>query len=105
MGLAPEAVSEQTHGCPHKQCVGPQSAADMGWESAWAPPALASQGQGSRCRETEKHTPQGYRASLAARMVKSLPAMLETWVRSLDQEDPLVKDMATHSSILPWEIP
>ena len=38
-------------------------------------------------------------------MVKSLPAMLETWVWSLDQEDPLVKDKATHSSILPWEIP
>ena len=38
-------------------------------------------------------------------MVKSLPAMRETWVRSLDQEDPLEKDMATHSSILAWEIP
>ena len=40
-----------------------------------------------------------------AQMVKSLPAMRETWVRSLDQEDPLEKDMATHSSILAWEIP
>ena len=38
-------------------------------------------------------------------MVKSLPAMRETWVRSLDQEDPLEKDMAIHSSILAWEIP
>ena len=38
-------------------------------------------------------------------MVKCLPAMRETWVRSLDQEDPLEKEMATHSSILAWKIP
>ena len=37
-------------------------------------------------------------------MVKSLLAMQETWVRSLDQEDPLEKEMATHSSILVWKI-
>ena len=38
-------------------------------------------------------------------MVKSLPAVWETWVWSLDQEDPLEKEMATHSSILAWKIP
>ena len=38
-------------------------------------------------------------------MVKCLPAMRETWVRSLGQEDPLEKGMATHSSILAWRIP
>ena len=38
------------------------------------------------------------------RMVKSLPATQETWVRSLSQEDPLEKGMATHSSFLAWEI-
>ena len=38
-------------------------------------------------------------------MVKHLPAMQETCVQSLDQEDPLEKEMATHSSILAWEIP
>ena len=38
-------------------------------------------------------------------MVKSLPAMRETRVRSLGQEDPLEKEMATHSSILAWKIP
>ena len=38
-------------------------------------------------------------------MVKNLPAMQEPWVRSLGQEDPLVKGMATHSSILAWRIP
>ena len=38
-------------------------------------------------------------------MVKNLPAKQETRVQSLDQEDPLEKGMATHSSILAWEIP
>ena len=38
-------------------------------------------------------------------MVKNLPAMQETWVQSLDQEDPLEKGIATHSSILAWRIP
>ena len=40
-----------------------------------------------------------------AQMVKSLPMVQETWVRSLDQEDPLEKEMATHPSILAWRIP
>ena len=44
-------------------------------------------------------------ASLIAQSVKNLPAMQETRVLSLGQEDPLEKDMATHSSILAWEIP
>ena len=38
-------------------------------------------------------------------MVKCLPAMWETWVQSLGPEDPLEKEMATHSSILAWKIP
>ena len=37
-------------------------------------------------------------------MVMRLPAMRETWVRSLGQEDPLEKEMATHSCILAWKI-
>ena len=44
-------------------------------------------------------------ASLVAQTVKNLPAMRETWVRSLGWEDPLQEDMATHSSILAWRIP
>ena len=44
-------------------------------------------------------------ASLVAQMLKNLPAMQETRVRSLDWEDPLEKGMATHSSILAWKIP
>ena len=38
-------------------------------------------------------------------IVKNLPAMQETWVQSLDWDDPLEKGMATHSSTLAWEIP
>ena len=38
-------------------------------------------------------------------MVKNLPAMQETWVRSLGREDPLEKRMSTHSSIPAWRIP
>ena len=45
------------------------------------------------------------RASLVAQRVKRLPAVRETWVRSLGQEDPLEKEMATNSSILAWRIP
>ena len=44
-------------------------------------------------------------ASLVAQLVKNLPAMWETCVRSLGQEDPLEKEKATHSSILAWRIP
>ena len=44
-------------------------------------------------------------ASLVAQIVKHLPVMLETWVRSLGQEDILEKETATHSSTLAWKIP
>ena len=44
-------------------------------------------------------------ASLVAQLVKNLPAMQERWVQSLVQEDPLEKEMATHSSTLAWRIP
>ena len=44
-------------------------------------------------------------ASLVAHLVKNLPAMQETWVRSLGWDDPLEKEMAIHSSTLAWKIP
>ena len=46
-----------------------------------------------------------FRVSLVAQMVKSLPAIQETWVQSLGWEDHLEKEMATYSSILAWTIP
>ena len=50
-------------------------------------------------------TSHDYGASLVAQMVKKFPAVQETQVRSLGQEDPLEKGMATDSSILAWRIP
>ena len=50
-------------------------------------------------------SPRLIRASMVAETVKNLPAMQETWVPSLGQEDPLEERMATHSSILAWRIP
>ena len=44
-------------------------------------------------------------ASLVGQIVEKLPAMQETWVQSLGQEDPLEKEMTTHSNILAWRIP
>ena len=44
-------------------------------------------------------------ASLVAQVVKNLPAMQETWVRSLGWEDPLEKEMSIHSSTIAWKIP
>ena len=49
--------------------------------------------------------PHSSKASPIAQSVKNLPAMQETQVRFLGQEDFLEKEMATHSSILPWRIP
>ena len=43
--------------------------------------------------------------TLVAQSVKNLPAMQETWVQSPGREDPLEKEMATHSSILAWRMP
>ena len=44
-------------------------------------------------------------ASLVVQLGKNLPAMQETWLKSLGWEDPLEEGMATHSSLLAWRIP
>ena len=49
--------------------------------------------------------PDVHRASPAAQLGKNPPAMPEAWARSLGQEDPLEKEIATHSSVLAWRIP
>ena len=48
---------------------------------------------------------QGLLTLLVAQLVKNLPAMWETWIRSLGWKDPLEEGMATHSSTLAWRIP
>ena len=45
------------------------------------------------------------RTSLVAQTVRHLPTMWDNWVGSLSQEDPLEKEIATHSSTLAWKIP
>ena len=62
-------------------------------------------GLGSSPGEGIGYPLQYFWASLVVQMVKSLPAVLETWVRSLGWEDPLKEGMATHSSVLAWQIP
>ena len=56
-------------------------------------------------RPKKKVKQKQYRASLVAQMVKNLPTRQEIWVQFLGQEDPLEKEIATHSSILAWRIP
>ena len=62
-------------------------------------------GLGRSSGEDKRYSLLYSRASLVAQMVKNLPAMLETRVGSLGQEDPLEREMATHSSVLAWRIP
>ena len=53
----------------------------------------------------EKYINTPIMASLVTQRLKRLPAMRETWVRSLGRKDPLEKEMAAHSNILAWIIP
>ena len=62
-------------------------------------------GSGRSTREEIGYPLQYSWASLVTQLVKNLPAMWETWVRSLGWEDPLEKGKVTHSSILAWSIP
>ena len=55
-------------------------------------------------KEALEMTVLGIERGLVAQTVKSLPAVRETWVQSLGQEDPLEKKMVTYSSILAWRI-
>ena len=54
---------------------------------------------------TESDTTEATQQQRQQQTVKNLPAMQETWVRSLHGKDPLEEGMATHSSILAWRIP
>ena len=84
-------------GFPHSS-VGKESACNAG------DPCLIP-GSGIFAGERIGYPLQYSWAFLMAQLVKNLPAMQETWVRSLSWEDPMEKGKATHSSILPWRIP
>ena len=78
--------------------VGKESTSNAG-DSSWIPGSGRSSGEGIG------YPLQYSWAFLVVQTVKNLPAMEETWVRSLGWEDPLEKGMVTHSSILAWRIP
>ena len=69
------------------------------------------EGNGNPLQYSFRHSPpkkaaqRNIWASLVAQRLKRLPAMWETWVQSLGWEDPMEKEMATHSSTLAWKIP
>ena len=91
----PDVIASQ--GFPHSS-VGKESACNAG--------DLSSIPESGRSPGERIGYPLQYSwASLVAQSVKNLPAMRETWVRSLGLEDPLEEGMATHSSILAWRIP
>ena len=86
----------------------------MHWRRKWQPTPVflpgESQGWGSLvgCHlwgRTESDTTEVTQQHQIAKMVKNLPAMQETWIQPLGQEDSLEKEMATHSSVLAWRIP
>ena len=68
-------------------------------------PGVLGDQAGGRPGDLVERALGGLRASVVAQMVKNLPTMQETWVRSLGWEDPVEKETATHSSILAWRIP
>ena len=73
---------------------------------AWRIPGTGEPGGlPSRGSQRIGHNWSNLAASAVAQMVKNLPTMLETWIWSLGQEDPLEKGMAGHSNILAWRIP
>ena len=61
--------------------------------------------RGRKQSDMTKHLSLSFQASLVAQTVKNLPAVWETWFRSLSWEDPLEEGMATHSSLLAWRVP
>ena len=78
--------------------VGKESTCNAG-DHGWIPGSGRSPGKGIG------YPLQYSWASLVAQLVKNLPAMQETWVRSLGWDNPLEKGTVTHSSILTWRIP
>ena len=77
----------------------------LAWRIPWTEELGGLQSTG--CKESDKTERLHFHfgASLVVQRLKCLPTMWETWVQSLGQEDPLEKEMATHSSILAWRIP
>ena len=91
---------EELEGFPDSS-VGKESACNT---ENWGDPGSIP-GSGRSPGEGIRYALQYSWASLVAQLVKNLPAMRETWARSLGWKDPLEKGKAMHSSILAWRIP
>ena len=93
----------------HISCIGRQILYCWATREAFSSTAEAYIGAGtmvnSLSSSAQNWVQVHQQASLVAQTAKLLPIMQETWVRSLGREDPLEKEMATHSSILAWKIP
>ena len=85
--------SSPRRSCPHEA---------LGWRGGWLP---RGKPRGVEIPSKCLHPPSRAESSLEAQMVKNLPAMQQTRVPSLGQEDPLEKGMGTHSRILVWKFP
>ena len=72
------------------------------WRREWLPTPVFLPGESHGQRSLVGYSPW---TSLVAQRLKRLSPIRETWVRSLGREDPLEKEMATHSSILAWRTP
>ena len=77
----------------------------IAWKIPWTEEPGRLQSMGSQRVGHDWATSLWLGASLVAQRLKHLPTMQETWVRSLGWEDPLEKEVATHSSTLAWKIP
>ena len=84
----------------------PQKKSHMTWNSLCPSLILLTSGHHSPKLDVyHPHASYTFMGFPVAQRLKCLPAMQETWVRSLGQEDPLEKEMATHSTILAWRTP
>ena len=89
-----------------EQAMAPHSST-LAWKIPWMEEPGRLQTMGSRRVRHDWSDLAAYDLwdSLVSQMVKNLPTMQETWIRSLSREDPMEKEMATYSSILAWKIP
>ena len=106
-GQVSDADASPSDLTPHLQFFFPISGTSLlpaGWTVHYSRPPLGK----TLVTKAGSRSPGVYSfliSTLVVQTVKNLPAMQKTWVGSLSQEDPLEKEMATHSSILAWEIP
>ena len=107
----PRSLSGKESACQCRKCKFDPWVGKIPWRRKWLPAPVFLPGKSHGQRSLAGYSPRDLKrvghnwASLVAQTVKRLPAMWETWVLFLGQEDPLEKEMAIHSSTLAWKIP